>query len=55
VFAAQALGEHEGVLGADRHDQPRCHQKSVDIALPDRIHAARLVRFLLASLGIGKL
>ncbi|MCY1441186.1 hypothetical protein D9M71_574900 [compost metagenome] len=34
MLAAQALGEDEGVLGADGHDQAEGHEHAVEIALP---------------------
>ncbi|MNP07781.1 hypothetical protein D3C76_998240 [compost metagenome] len=40
MLAAQALGEDEGVLGADGHDQAEGHQHAVEIALP---HGARSI------------
>ncbi|MCY1530430.1 hypothetical protein D9M68_656160 [compost metagenome] len=39
VFAAQALGEDEGVLRADGDDQAGGHQQSVQVALPHGVHS----------------
>ncbi|MNR55615.1 hypothetical protein D3C85_1760250 [compost metagenome] len=36
MFAAQALGQNERILRADRHDQAKGDQQAIEVALPHR-------------------
>ncbi|MOA53451.1 hypothetical protein D3C78_1769120 [compost metagenome] len=53
MFTAQALGEDEGVLGTDGHDQAEGHQHAIEIALPHGRALQKGSRKMLAIVMFG--